>query len=45
MVVINYNTDLGEYMQFSDIAGYWPVNLSNNAYKFAMNYVIYGLVF
>ncbi len=45
MVVINYNTDLGEYMQFSDIAGYWPVNLSNNAYKFAMNYVMYGLTF
>jgi hypothetical protein len=44
MVVINYNTDLGEYMQFSD-AGVWPVNLSNNAYKFAMNYIIYGLVF
>jgi hypothetical protein len=44
MVVINYNTDLGEYMQFSDM-GRWPVNLSNNAYKFAMNYIIYGLVF
>jgi hypothetical protein len=44
MVVINYNTDLGDYMEWSD-AGLWPVNLSNDAYKFMMNYVIYGLTF
>jgi hypothetical protein len=44
MVVINYNTDLGDYMEWSD-AGMWPVNLSNDAYKFMMNYIIYGLTF
>lgn len=44
MVVINYNTDLGDYMEWSD-AGLWPVNLTNDAYKFMMNYVIYGLTF
>jgi hypothetical protein len=44
MVVINYNTDLGDYMEWSD-AGLWPVNLSNDAYKFMMNYIIYGLTF
>jgi hypothetical protein len=44
MVVINFNTDLGDYMEWSD-AGYWPVNLTNDAYKFMMNYVIYGMTF
>jgi hypothetical protein len=44
MVVINYNTDLGDYMEWSG-TGLWPVNLSNDAYKFATNYIFYGLVF
>jgi hypothetical protein len=44
MVVINYNTDLGDYMEWSD-AAVWPVNLSNDAYKFMMNYIVYGLTF
>ncbi|HYV96495.1 MAG TPA: DUF4159 domain-containing protein [Gemmatimonadaceae bacterium] len=44
MVVINYDTDLGDYMEWSG-SGLWPVNLSNDAYKFAMNYIFYGLAF
>jgi Domain of unknown function (DUF4159) len=42
LVVINYNNDIGDYMEWSE-AGYWPVNISNEAYKFAINYLVYGL--
>jgi hypothetical protein len=42
MVVINYNNDIGDYMEHSG-QGWWPVNTSNDAYKLAINYVIYGL--
>jgi hypothetical protein len=42
MVVINYNNDIGDYMEHSG-QGWWPVNTSNEAYKFAINYIIYGL--
>jgi hypothetical protein len=24
-------------------AGWWPVNVSNDAYKLAVNYIVYGL--
>lgn len=42
LVIINYNNDIGDYMEWSG-GGWYPVNLSNDAYKFATNYVIYGL--
>jgi hypothetical protein len=42
MVVINYNNDIGDYMEWSD-EGFWPVNISNDAYKLAINYIIYGM--
>ena len=42
MVIANYNNDLAEYWEFSDY-GYYPIDLSNEAYKFGVNYVIYGL--
>ncbi len=42
MVVVNYNNDIGDYMEWSG-EGYYPVNLSNDAYKFATNYIVYGL--
>jgi hypothetical protein len=42
MVIINYNNDIGDYMEWSG-AGWWPVNTTNEAYKLAMNYLIYGL--
>jgi hypothetical protein len=44
MVVINFNNDIGDYMEHSG-QGWWPVNITNDAYKFAMNYIIYGLTF
>jgi hypothetical protein len=42
IVIINYNNDIGDYMEWSD-AGWWPVNTSNDAYKLAINYIIYGM--
>jgi hypothetical protein len=43
MVVISYNNDIGDYMEWSG-DGWYPVNLSNDAYKFATNFYIYGLM-
>ena len=42
MVIINFNNDIGDYMEWSG-EGIYSVNLSNDAYKMATNYVIYGL--
>jgi len=42
MVIANVNNDISEYWEFS-ATGYAPVNLTNEAYKFGVNYVIYGL--
>jgi hypothetical protein len=42
MAIANYNNDLGEYWEFSD-TGFVPVDLSNEAYKFGVNYVVYAM--
>ena len=42
MVVINYNMDIGDYMEWSATDRYALVP-SNEAYKFGINYIIYGL--
>ncbi len=42
MVIVNYNNDIGDYMEWSG-EGWYPVNMSNDAYKFATNYIVYGL--
>jgi len=42
IVVINYNNDIGDYMEWSG-DGWWPVNITNDAYKLAINYIVYGL--
>ena len=42
MVIINYNNDIGDYMEHSG-QGWWPVNTSNDAYKLAINYLVYGM--
>ncbi len=42
MVVANFNNDIGDYWEYSDM-GYFPIDLSNEAYKFGVNYVIYAL--
>lgn len=42
MVIANYNNDISEYWEFSD-TGFYPIDLSNDAYKIGVNYIIYGL--
>jgi len=42
MVVINYNMDIGDYMEWSR-TGTYAITPTNEAYKFGINYVIYGL--
>jgi hypothetical protein len=40
--VINFDNDIGDYMEWSG-DDLFPVNLTNDAYKFAINYLVYGL--
>jgi len=42
IVIANVNNDLSEYWEFSD-TGFAPVDLNNEAYKYGINYVVYGL--
>ena len=42
MAIAGHNQDLGEYWEYSD-TGMIPIDLSNEAYKFGVNYFIYGL--
>jgi len=41
-VVINYNMDIGDYMEHSP-SGMYAVAPTNEAYKFGINYLVYGL--
>jgi hypothetical protein len=41
-VVIAFNNDIGDYMEWSG-QGYYAINFSNDAYKLATNYVVYAL--
>jgi hypothetical protein len=42
VAIAGYNADLGELMEFSDEA-YVPIDLSNEAYKIFVNYLIYAM--
>lgn len=42
IAVVNYNNDIGENWEYSD-TGFVPVDVSNEAYQFGVNYMIYGL--
>lgn len=42
MVVVNYNNDIGDYWEWSD-SGFVPIELSNEAYKLGVNYVVYAM--
>jgi hypothetical protein len=40
--IANYNDDLGENWEYSE-SGFQPVDVTNQAYKFGINYMIYAL--
>jgi Domain of unknown function (DUF4159) len=42
VAIANVNNDISEYWEWSG-TGYAPVNVDNEAYKYGVNYVIYGL--
>ncbi len=42
VVLLNHNADLAEYWEWSD-NGWFPVDLSSEAYKLGTNYIIFGL--
>lgn len=42
LAIANYNNDLSEMWEFSDV-GLFPLDMSNEAYKLGVNYVIYAL--
>ncbi len=43
MVMVNHNTDIGEFWEFSD-QGFIPIDLSNEAYKLGVNYLMYAML-
>lgn len=42
LFVANFNNDIAQYWEWSD-TGLTPIDLSNEAYKFGVNYMMYGL--
>lgn len=42
MAIINYNYDISDYWQFSDNP-FRPIEETNEAYKFGVNYIMYAL--
>jgi hypothetical protein len=41
-MIINFNNDVSEYWEYSD-TGFAPIDLSNEAYKLGVNYIIYAM--
>lgn len=42
LVIMNVDNDIGEFMEYS-ATGFYAVDLSNDAYKLGVNYMIYAL--
>jgi hypothetical protein len=42
MVVANHDNDVAEYWEWSD-TGFAPIELSNEAYKLGVNYIVYAV--
>lgn len=42
MMIVNYNYDVSDFWQFSDNP-FHPIEETNDAYKFGVNYIIYAL--
>jgi hypothetical protein len=42
LAIINHNNDLAEYWEFSG-TGFFPVDLTNDAYKLGVNYIVYAM--
>jgi hypothetical protein len=42
MAIINYNNDIGDSWEWSD-TGFIPIELTNEAYKLGVNYIVYAM--
>ena len=42
LAMINHDNDIAEYWEWSD-TGFLPIDLTNEAYKLGVNYMIYGM--
>ena len=42
MAIINYNNDIAEYWEWS-ATGWLPIDITNEAYKLGINYVVYAM--
>jgi hypothetical protein len=42
LAIMNHNNDIGEFMDYSAV-GWYPVDLTNEAYKLGVNYMIYAV--
>jgi hypothetical protein len=42
VVAVNYNTDVGDAWEFAD-APYYPENMTELAYRYGINYIIYAM--
>jgi hypothetical protein len=42
LAIVNFNNDIGDYWEWSD-EGFLPIELSNQAYRLGVNYVVYGM--
>jgi hypothetical protein len=42
MAIVNYNTDVSDFWEFS-ATGFRPTNESNEAYELGVNYIMYGI--
>ena len=42
LVIANYNNDIGDYWEWAD-EGFLPIDLTNDAYKLGVNYIIYAM--
>jgi len=42
MMIVNYNNDLSEYWEWSDNP-FQPIEFTNEAYKYGVNYIMYAL--
>ncbi len=42
LAIVNYNNDVSEYWEWSN-TGFLPIDLSNEAYKLGINYIVYAM--
>jgi hypothetical protein len=42
LAIVNHNSDLAEYWEYA-ATGYFPVDITNEAYKLGVNYIVYAM--